>query len=202
MDSLYVQKRTTETGDCFELCEIWPGSTGKDYPDGVVGNTNTLEEMHAMVENGGITCGVDWSRVEPKFLQKSKDWIKKNGQTETPEGCDFAAGDKVTYINEYGVIWPGHVVTGFVLTDETMMQYGRFIHIDTDAYWFPKAPGELVKESGRDIKPEFEWIYSSKPTTDGTHQHRNAVNAYVREFHAENPDPVKLADLKKQIKGV
>lgn len=134
------------------------------------------------------------------YLQKAKEWISANGQTETPEGCKFAAGDSVTYINEFGVIWPGHVVVGFDLNND-LMQYGRFIHIDTSAYWFPKAPGELVKESGRDITPELKWIYSTKPTPDGSHRDVEAIFRYVREFHAENPDPVKLADLKRQIKG-
>lgn len=64
-----------------------------------------------------------------------------------PEGCDLQVGDVVTFVNDYGVIFPGQEVIGFDTTDHNLMQYGNFIHIDTGAFWFPHKRSELIKES-------------------------------------------------------
>lgn len=45
---------------------------------------------------------------------------------EPPVPCDLKVGDKVTYINEYGVKFPGMIVIGFARDDSF---YGRFIHL-------------------------------------------------------------------------
>lgn len=74
------------------------------------------------------------------------DYAAKLEQTP-PEGCDLQVGDVVTFINDYGVVFPGKVVIGFDTTDHNLMKYGNFIHIDTDAYWFPHKRAELIKES-------------------------------------------------------
>lgn len=53
----------------------------------------------------------------------------------------FKLGDKVTFTNDQGVKFKGNKVIGFC--DEGNE---RFIHIDTDCYWFPKRPDQLTLE--------------------------------------------------------
>jgi hypothetical protein len=66
-----------------------------------------------------------------------------NLKTDPHIACDFKVGDKVTFTNEYGVVFPNHVVVGFA--NHEQMLNGRFIFIDSDAYWFPKNPDQLKK---------------------------------------------------------
>lgn len=88
-------------------------------------------------------------------------------EQEAPEGCDLKVGDIVTFINDYGVVWPGKEVIGFDTSDHNLMKYGNFIHIDTDAYWFPHKRGELIKESveegeARRKAADAEWLKNNK----------------------------------------
>lgn len=130
-------------------------------------------------------------------MNKAKEWIEKNGQTETPAGCTINAGDKVSFINDYGVVFTGREVLGFTL-ENNLTKYGNFIHLNNDSYWFPHNPDCLVVESGRDIIPDFEWMFGNR-TARQVQFARGLVTEYVREFHAETPDPAKLAELKAQI---
>ena len=61
-----------------------------------------------------------------------------------PVECEFAIGDKVTFTNENGVKFPGKTIIGFA---NDAKFYGRFIHLDSDAYWFASKPEELMKEN-------------------------------------------------------
>ena len=74
------------------------------------------------------------------------DYAKTLEQTP-PEGCDLQVGDIVTFVNDYGIPFPGKEIIGFDTTDHNLKKYGNFIHIDTDAYWFPHKRSELIKES-------------------------------------------------------
>jgi hypothetical protein len=65
----------------------------------------------------------------------------------SPVPCDFKVGDKVTYTNEYGVVWPGKEIIGFRASIDPDFLPDRFIYIDTDGYWFPKKISELKHES-------------------------------------------------------
>ena len=56
---------------------------------------------------------------------------------------NFKVGDKVTFTNDAGVVFPGHKVIGFSNPNEL---HGRHIHIDTDSHWFPHHDHELTKE--------------------------------------------------------
>lgn len=61
----------------------------------------------------------------------------------------FKVGDKVTFINEFGVVFPNHIVTSlrkFTEEDRDFMP-DRVIYIDTDCYWFPKEPNRLILSS-------------------------------------------------------
>ena len=80
-----------------------------------------------------------------------------------PEGCDLKVGDIVTFVNDYGVIFPGKEVIGFDTSEHNLKQYGNFIHIDTDAYWFPHKRSELIKESKEEGEARLQaWIEEQK----------------------------------------
>jgi hypothetical protein len=64
----------------------------------------------------------------------------------SPIPCDFKPGDKVTFTNEYGVIFPGRTVIGFRESIDPDFLPDRFILLDGDAYWFPHKISELTKE--------------------------------------------------------
>ncbi|MCX8073884.1 MAG: hypothetical protein N3C12_15810 [Candidatus Binatia bacterium] len=70
---------------------------------------------------------------------------------EPPVQCDLKVGDRVTYINEYGVSFPRMLVIGFAHDDSF---YGRFVHLagpdHPGAYWFPHRRDELTKEVSND----------------------------------------------------
>lgn len=76
-------------------------------------------------------------RLEAKY-ENFKNGLRK----DAPVLCDFEVGDKVTFTNDYGVSFDGLEVIGFS-DDDTF--YGRFIHLDTDCYWFPVSPDSIVK---------------------------------------------------------
>ncbi len=64
--------------------------------------------------------------------------------SEPPIDCDLKIGDTVDFTNSYGLKFPGKKVLGF--SNGYMMEnYGNFIHIDTDAPWFPHRRDELTK---------------------------------------------------------
>lgn len=49
-------------------------------------------------------------------------------------------GDKVRWVNGYGVEWE-HTITGF----DKEMDTSGFIYFDTDAYWFPHKPDCILE---------------------------------------------------------
>ena len=73
--------------------------------------------------------------------------FKKGLEQTPPAGCPFKVGDTVTFTNEYGVSFPGLKVIGFDTADPYWNgKRGKYIHIDSEAYWFPKSPDELKKD--------------------------------------------------------
>ena len=93
------------------------------------------------------------------------EYAKTLEQT-TPEGCDLQVGDIVTFVNDYGIPFPGKEVIGFD-TDCYMNKYGNFIHIDTGAYWYPHKRCELIKESKEDGEARLqEWIKNHADKVD------------------------------------
>ena len=65
-----------------------------------------------------------------------------------PIDCDLQVGDVVTFTNEYGIKFEGLKVIGFT---ESMDQHlsGRFIYLDSSAWWFPHTREELTLECRR-----------------------------------------------------
>ena len=70
-------------------------------------------------------------------------FIKNNLLQKSPVPCIFKAGDKVTFKNEYGVKFHDLTVIGFSMPTEEFLS-GRFIHLNSDAYWFPHHADELT----------------------------------------------------------
>jgi hypothetical protein len=56
----------------------------------------------------------------------------------------FKVGDKVTFTNEFGVIFKSFTIIGI---DKDNSFYGRQIYLNTDSYWFPHKPSELKHEN-------------------------------------------------------
>jgi hypothetical protein len=71
---------------------------------------------------------------QAKFVESLK--------TVPPVECAFFVGDVVTFKNDYGVSFEGLTILGFA--DEPL--HGRFIHLDTDCWWFPVRPESLKKQ--------------------------------------------------------
>jgi len=53
-------------------------------------------------------------------------------------------GDLVSWVNAAGVEWENKVI-GFNLTDEYNAKYEKYVHLDTDSFWFPYSHKELTK---------------------------------------------------------
>ena len=61
-----------------------------------------------------------------------------------PEGCTLKVGDKVRFVNDYGVAFGPFTIQGFTLpTDEIANAAGRTVYIDSSCYWFSKKPESL-----------------------------------------------------------
>lgn len=60
-----------------------------------------------------------------------------------PVECDLNVGDEVIFTNEYGVSFHGLRVIGF----DNSVENGRFIHLNTDCYWFPVNRQSIQKMS-------------------------------------------------------
>jgi len=61
-----------------------------------------------------------------------------------PAKIDFELGQIVAYVNDYGVIFPGHEIIGFAAPDDYFFtEYNKFIYLNTDCYWCSVAPYSL-----------------------------------------------------------
>lgn len=80
---------------------------------------------------------------QEKLKKKKQDFI--NSLDKTPiESLGLKVGDVVTFTNDYGVVFPGKVITGFDPVEKDYTK--RFIYFDSDAYWFPHKLSEISKE--------------------------------------------------------
>jgi len=62
-------------------------------------------------------------------------------QSEPPIPCAFKIGDSVTYTNDQGCKFNNRLVIGFA---KEVQSWGGFIHLDSDAWWFPVKPQNLA----------------------------------------------------------
>ncbi|CAN7569646.1 hypothetical protein [Acidovorax delafieldii] len=77
---------------------------------------------------------------KPHFVSGARYPLSSDAQLTPPQECDFNVGDTVTFTNDYGVSFPGKLITGFAST----IEYGRFIYLDSDSWWFPVKPESLT----------------------------------------------------------
>lgn len=62
-----------------------------------------------------------------------------------PIDCGLAVGDVIDWENDYGVKWT-HTIIGF---SHEVQSYGGFIHMNTDAYWFPHKLSQIKAVNGK-----------------------------------------------------
>lgn len=81
-------------------------------------------------------------KTMPHTVQGAKYPRTIHAKETPPVECLLHLGDRVTHTNEYGVVFPNRLVTGF--TDS--VENGRFVYIDQDCWWFPVNPAALTHE--------------------------------------------------------
>jgi hypothetical protein len=73
---------------------------------------------------------------------------------DTPTiACDFKKGDEVVFTNDYGVVFEGFTIIGFAQEEDVFNE--RFIHIDSDAPWFPTRVEQLEHKSEYEKKQAY-----------------------------------------------
>jgi hypothetical protein len=82
------------------------------------------------------------SAHQERLAKRRAEFIEQLAKTP-PQPCDLQVSQRVTYTNEYGVVFPGKTIIGFAETDSF---YGRFVHLDTDCYWMPVLPERVSPE--------------------------------------------------------
>lgn len=80
---------------------------------------------------------------QPMTQERFVKWAQDRDMKTIPSKGGFHVGQKVTYTNDYGVKFKGKTIVGINADDSF---YGRCIHLNTDAYWFPHKPEELKPE--------------------------------------------------------
>lgn len=78
-------------------------------------------------------------------------WAAKRGDVlRELEGCPLKVGDKVTFTNEFGVVFKNHKVIGIQSPEFTKRMFPTCkeirVFIDYDCYWFPTKLSLLTKE--------------------------------------------------------
>lgn len=75
-----------------------------------------------------------------------------------PVPTEFEIGQAVAFVNEFGVIFDDMTVMGYA--DDDLFQ-GRFIHLNSDCYWFPVRPASLrvIDEDGKYEIRDGEVVY-------------------------------------------
>jgi len=61
-----------------------------------------------------------------------------------PENCNLKVGDTVEWENDAGIKWQ-HKIIGFNYTRWYNKKYKKYVHLDSEAYWFPHNHLELKK---------------------------------------------------------
>lgn len=59
------------------------------------------------------------------------------------QNTDFQVGDKVTFVNDYGVSFTGKTITEIEVIDGEL----RYHIVPTDCPWFPKRSRNLEREN-------------------------------------------------------
>jgi len=89
-----------------------------------------------------------------------QNFIKERLVDTPPKDSDLKVGDTVWWRNDYGLVFKNKII-GFNYEDEYNedeynKQYKCFVHLDTDAYWFPKNHKHLSKEPLEEISQDIK----------------------------------------------
>ena len=77
-------------------------------------------------------------------MNNMKNYIQKELSNIPPKGVNLKVGDRVRWVNDFGVVWE-HKIIGFNTTNKYNRTYKKYVHLDTDSYWFPHSHEELTK---------------------------------------------------------
>ena len=72
-----------------------------------------------------------------------KEYQKKE-LTSDSKDTGLQVGDTVDWMNDNGVKWR-HKVIGFNYSNLYNKEYKKYVHLDTDSYWFPHNHENLKK---------------------------------------------------------
>jgi plastocyanin len=75
---------------------------------------------------------------------KKNKFIKENLTAIQPDNCDLRVGDLVEWVNDYGVVWT-HKILGFCYDGWYNKKYQKYVHLDTESYWFAHDHLKLKK---------------------------------------------------------
>lgn len=78
--------------------------------------------------------------------QKMKEYIERELTNEAPKDSGLKVGDEVTWTNDYGVKFTNKII-GFNYTNEHNKEYNKFVHLDTDSYWFPHRVEDFKEDT-------------------------------------------------------
>ena len=81
--------------------------------------------------------------------QRMINYVKEQLTSTAPSDSKLKIGDTVNWVNPYGVKWT-HKVIGFNTAGWYQKEHKKFVHLNTDCYWFPHCENELVKVSTED----------------------------------------------------
>lgn len=80
--------------------------------------------------------------------EKMAQYIRDCLVNDAPEDSDLKVGDTVYWVNDSGVVIENKII-GFNYIGWYQREYKKYVHLDTDGYWFPHGVEELSK-----TKPE------------------------------------------------
>lgn len=111
-----------------------------DYKFAEGGEINRLPDEYYAAEKIRDKVGM---RSEPITKEEFEEWAKLKNIELIKERDGFHVGQKVTFTNDYGVVFPNLTIVGISKDDSF---YGRSIYINSDSFWFPHKPSELTPE--------------------------------------------------------
>lgn len=97
-------------------------------------SANTISLVHSMSIR---TTPPHTPLPKPIYGAPKPQNVPSDMQDTPPAPCDFKVGDRVTFINDYGVKFPGKTVRGFT---KEVTSWGAFIYWNNEAWWHPSKP--------------------------------------------------------------
>ena len=104
-------------------CDLWNGSIE-------VSNNATKESI----------IGTRIETYQKSSMNEMDRYIQQDLLSSPLVSCDFKIDDEIIFTNENGIEFDGLKVIGF---SHDSYDKERFIHVNSDAYWFPKTPKSI-----------------------------------------------------------